>query len=183
MRHWCNLAAKESGPECACVSKDDFTVLGSGGGRPSSEHVYCVAIAFEMTEWAEQWICMKFCVMLEHSSAETMRMIQKAVAMGNWWLAALSRQCAHSCITPPAEFFFWWKKTYSPDLALCNFWLFPNLKSPLKGKRFQTFDEVQENWIGQLMAIGRSVWGLKVSTLKGTEASLSYVQCFLYLLQ
>ena len=24
---------------------------------------------------------------------------------------------------------------YSPDLVLCNFWLFPKLKSPLKGKR------------------------------------------------
>ena len=34
---------------------------------------------------------------------------------------------------------------------------------------------------GQLMVIGRIVWGLKVSTLKETEVSLSYVQCFLYL--
>jgi transposase len=25
---------------------------------------------------------------------------------------------------------------YSPDLALCDFWLFPNLKLPLKGRRF-----------------------------------------------
>ena len=30
---------------------------------------------------------------------------------------------------------------------------------------------------------GRTVWGPQVSTLKKTEASLSYVQCFLYLLQ
>ena len=28
---------------------------------------------------------------------------------------------------------------------------------------------------------GRTVWGPKVPTLKGTEASLSYIQCFLYL--
>ena len=28
---------------------------------------------------------------------------------------------------------------------------------------------------------GRTVWGPKVPTLKGTEALLSYVQCFLYL--
>ena len=27
---------------------------------------------------------------------------------------------------------------YSPDLVPCDFWLFPKLKSPLKGKRFQT---------------------------------------------
>jgi len=25
---------------------------------------------------------------------------------------------------------------YSPDLAPCDFWLFPNIKLPLKGRRF-----------------------------------------------
>ena len=39
---------------------------------------------------------------------------------------------------------------------------------------------IQKNMTGQLMAIGRTVWGPKVPTLKGTEASLSYVPCFLY---
>ena len=71
---------------------------------------------------------------------------------------------------------------YSPDLALCDFWLFPKLKSPLKGKRFQTFNEIQENTTGQLMVIGRNVWGPKMPTLYGTEVSLSHVQCFLPLL-
>ena len=70
---------------------------------------------------------------------------------------------------------------YSPDLAPCNFWLFPKLKSPLKGNKFQTVDEIQKNTTGQLMTIGTSVCGLKVPTLKVTEASLSYVQCTLYL--
>ena len=70
---------------------------------------------------------------------------------------------------------------YSPDLVLCNFWLFLKLKSPWKGKRFQIIDEIQENTMGQLMAIGRTVWGPKVPTFKGTEASLSHVPCFLYL--
>ena len=37
---------------------------------------------------------------------------------------------------------------YSPDLAPCDFWLFPKLKSPLKGKIFQTIDEIQENTWG-----------------------------------
>ena len=36
-----------------------------------SEHVYCVAITFKMTEQVKQGICMKFCVKLEHSSIET----------------------------------------------------------------------------------------------------------------
>ena len=54
--------------------------------------------------WVEQWICIKFCI-FEHSSAETIWMIQKAAAMGNWWLAASSQQRAHSCLTSYAEFF------------------------------------------------------------------------------
>ena len=57
---------------------------------------------------------------------------------------------------------------------------FPKTKSTFD-KRFQTVDEIQENTIRKLMAIGRTVWGPKVPTLKGTEASLSFVQCFLYL--
>ena len=67
---------------------------------------------------------------------------------------------------------------YSPNLAPCDFWLFLKLKWPLKGKRFQTVKEIQENVMQQLMAIGRTVWGPKVPTFKGTEVSLSYVQCF-----
>ena len=69
---------------------------------------------------------------------------------------------------------------YSPYLTPCDFQFFPKLKSPLKGKRFQNGDEIQENMMGQLRAIGRTMWGLKVPTTKGTEASLSYVQWFLY---
>ena len=69
-----------------------------------SKHVDCVAIAFKMTEWAEPWICIKFCVKLEHSSTETIWMIQKAAAMGNWLLAASSRQHTRSCIMSGAVF-------------------------------------------------------------------------------
>ena len=63
------------------MNNDDFTVLVSGGGQQMllSEHVYCVAIAFKMTEQVEQRICIKFCVKLEHSSMGTIRMIQTAM--------------------------------------------------------------------------------------------------------
>ena len=156
---------------------------------PLSEHVFCVANTFKMTEQVEQQICIKWCIKLEYSSIETIWMIQKAAAMGNWWLAASSWQCPCVCITSGAEYFgeslnhsgdsvpLW------PRFVSYNFWLFPKLKSPLKGKGFQTFDEIQENTTGHLMATGRTVWGPTVPTLKRTEASLSYVQCFLYLLQ
>ena len=147
-----------------------------------SEHVYCVALAFKMTEWVEQWSCIRFCIKPEYSSAETIWMIQKATAMGNWWLAA-SSQHSRSCIMSRIELFGETSNHPSdslnhprgPDLAPWDFWLFPKLKSPLKGKRFQTIDEIQENMMGQLMPIGRTVWDPKVPTLKGAKASLSYV--------
>ena len=123
-----------------------------------SEHLYCVAVLFKMTEQVEQGICIKFCIKLEHSSMETIWMTQKAAAMGNCWLAT-SQQRARSCITspPPVQGFLakhqitQVTQPYSPDLASCDFWLFPKLKSPLKGKRFQTVDEIQENTTGKLM--------------------------------
>ena len=51
---------------------------------PLSEHVYCVAVTFKMREQVEQQICIRFRGKLEQSSMETIRMIQKATAMGNW---------------------------------------------------------------------------------------------------
>ena len=47
-----------------------------------SEHVYCVAVTFKMTERVEQRICIRFCVKLEHSSAEAIQMIQKVLGDG-----------------------------------------------------------------------------------------------------
>jgi hypothetical protein len=32
---------------------------------------------------------------------------------------------------------------YSPDLATCDFFLFPNLKLKLKGRRFDAIQEIQ----------------------------------------
>ena len=52
-----------------------------------------------------QWICIKFHVKLEHSSKKTIWMIQKSTAIGNWWLAASSRQCTRSCIASCAKLF------------------------------------------------------------------------------
>jgi len=42
---------------------------------------------------------------------------------------------------------------YDSDLAPCNFWFFPKLKSPLKGRKFQTAHEIKETATRQLMAI------------------------------
>ena len=144
-----------------------------------------------MTEQVEQWIGIEFCVKLGHSSVETIQMIQKAAAMGNWWLAASSQQCTRSCIVSCVEFFgkIWSHPgdlaPYGPDLATCDFWFFAKLKSPLKGNRFQTIDEIQETTMGQLIVIGRTMWVPKVPTLKGPRrhCPMYNVSCILYLLQ
>ena len=104
-------------------------------------------------------------------------MIQKAAAMGTgeWQLhhdyvpAHASRlvQIFGDTSNHPSDS----APPHSPDLAPCDFWLFPKLKSPLKGKRFQIINHSQENWTRQLVAIGRTVGGPKVSTLKVTEVS------------
>ena len=83
------------------------------------------------------------------SEVERCNKTKTAAAMGNWRLAASSQQHICSSITSPKEVF---GKTsnHSGDsgpttaqiLHSTNFWLLLTLKSPLKGKRFQTIDEI-----------------------------------------
>ena len=122
--------------------------------------------------------------------------------MGNWWLAALSKQCTCSCIM--CHELFWWNIKYPGDSAslqprFCTLQLmaFPKTKITFeRGEipdRWWRFRKIQQGswWRFQQRIFqsvvdsgrdaGRTVWGPKVPTLKGTKASLSYVQCFLFL--
>jgi len=47
---------------------------------------------------------------------------------------------------------------YSLDLAPADFFLFPRLKTALKGRHFQTIEEIQENAIRELRAITESAF-------------------------
>ena len=47
---------------------------------------------------------------------------------------------------------------YSPDLAPAEFFLFPKLKTTLKGRRFQTIEEINENAVRELRAITESAF-------------------------
>lgn len=42
---------------------------------------------------------------------------------------------------------------YSPDLAPCDFFLFPKLKLPLRGHRFDTIEDIKRNSLAELKAI------------------------------
>ena len=151
-----------------------------------SEHVYCVAIAFKIIEPVKQQICTKFCVQLEYSSAETTPKIQKAAALGNWWLAASSWQHAHSCITSSAEFFS--EKSNHPGNSaplqprFVTLWLlaFPKTKITFEREEISDHQWDSGKYDGQLVATGGTVWGPKAPTWKGMETSLLYAQCFLY---
>ena len=84
-----------------------------------------------------------------------MRCGEIAAAMGNWWLAASLQQgaCLLQSFMVKREIIQVTQPACSPHLTPYDFCLFPKLKSPLRGKRFQTIDEIQENMMGQLMAI------------------------------
>ena len=47
---------------------------------------------------------------------------------------------------------------YSPDLAPADFFLFPKLKSTLKGRRFQKIEEIKENSLQDLRAIPQNAF-------------------------
>ena len=47
---------------------------------------------------------------------------------------------------------------YSPDLAPADFFLFPKFKSTLKGRRFQTIEEIKENSLQDLRAIPQNTF-------------------------
>jgi transposase len=55
---------------------------------------------------------------------------------------------------------------YSPDLAPADFFLFPKLKSTLKGRRFDTIEEIKENSLRQLKAIPKQAFQDSFETWK-----------------
>ena len=45
---------------------------------------------------------------------------------------------------------------YSPHVAPCDFWLFPKLKMPLKGTRFESREDIMRNAMEQLLTIPKT---------------------------
>ena len=112
---------------------------------PLSENVYSVATAFEMIEWVEQWICIKFCVNLEHSSAKTVWMIQKAAAMGKQWLEVSSQQCTHSYITSHAVFLWNIKSFRGLSPTTDQIWCPVTFGFPQNSRHFER-EEISNHW-------------------------------------
>ena len=115
-----------------------------------------------MTEWAEQWICIQFLSeawtflcgnYLDASEVcsngqpvignfiTTMHPLMHHISYRVFFQNTKApRNLAKHQSTQDTQ------PAYGPVLAPYDFWLFPKLKSVLKGKRFQTVSEIQENW-------------------------------------
>ena len=52
---------------------------------------------------------------------------------------------------------------YSPDIASCDFWMFPKLKMALKGKRFDDIKTIHSNATRELKAIPKTKLHLEIS--------------------
>jgi hypothetical protein len=77
--------------------------------------------------------------------------------------------------------------SYSPDLALCDFWLFPKVKMTIKGKRFELIQDIETATTAQLKTQKRtsrtasesenngiSVFEARVSILRGINGNVSF---------
>ena len=146
---------------------------------PLSDYVYRVAATFKMTEQVEQWIYIKFSVKLEHSSVEISRMIQKATAMANWWLAASSR----------AEFLVKHQITqvtqphYSPDLAPLTSGFSQNTNHLWKGRDFLLSLRFRKIWQGSWWRLGELCEVPRCLLWRGLRCHCPVynVSCILYL--
>ena len=164
---------------------------------PLSEHVYCVVIAFKAIEQVEQWICIKFCIKLEHSSAETIQVIQKSSAMGNWWLAASSQQWTHSCVSCRA---FWQTSNppgdsapLQPRFGALRLLAFPKTKITFErgeisdhqwdsGKYDGAADRYWENCVWSQSAYSEGDWGIIVLCTVFLVSCIFFKKCLFFIL-
>jgi len=84
---------------------------------------------------------------------------------------------------------------YSPDLAPCDFWLFPKVKMTLKDKRFESIQDIEAATTMQLKTRKRttittsengkndwiSVFEARGSILRGINGNVSFTVTFFYL--
>ena len=111
----------------------------------------------------------------------------EACSSGQLVIGSFITSSTCSCITCCAEF-FGETSNHPGDSALLlprfgTSWLLAFPKTKITFERGEIADHQWDSgkYKGAAMATGRTVWGPKMPTLKGTDASLPCVQCFLYL--
>lgn len=93
------------------------------------------------------------------------RVAMTAQSLASRELAAAA-QCALSHILAHRELFG--KKPYTPDLAPCNFALFPKLKLVLKGHQFATLDRIQEALLVVLNTLKQQDFRTHLTSVRST---------------
>ena len=136
-----------------------------------------------MTEQVEQWICIKFCVKLEHYLYGNHLDDSEGCSYGQLvigsFITTMCRLMHHVLCRV-----FWWNikspRWLSPDLAPCDFWLFPKLKSPLKGQNFRLL--VRLGLSGKYDGTADGNWENCVRSQGASFEDRGIIaQCFLYL--
>ncbi|PNF22745.1 hypothetical protein B7P43_G06664 [Cryptotermes secundus] len=125
-----------------------------------------------MTERLEQRYCIKFCQKLGDSQAETVHKIQQAFgndAMGFTQIKEWFKCFKHGLMSVDSEQLSGRSSTSqmipqvclapcSRDMVPCDFWLFPILKTLLKGCRFHSRKDIIQNAMAQLHAIPKEAF-------------------------
>ena len=117
-----------------------------------SEDVYFVVIAFEMTEQIEQWICIKFCVKLEHSSTELFGWFRRLQLLHD--SGPTHASCLEQSFLVKHQITQVTQSPYSPDLGPVNFWLFPKLNHFRKGRDLRPSMKFRKIWWGSRWRLG-----------------------------
>ena len=101
---------------------------------------------------------------------EVMRRLREAIRKkrpeswkNNSWLSHHDNAPAHSSLLvrnflAKNNTFIMPQPSYSPDLAPCDFFLFPRLKRPMKGRRFATIEEIKPESLRELKDIPQSAY-------------------------
>ena len=152
---------------------------------PLSEHVYCGAITFKMTERVEQQVCMKFVLSLNIPPQKLFSWFRRPQlwATGDWQLH-LDNMPSHAShliqsFLAKHQINQVTQSPYSPYLVPCDFWLF------WKGGDFRPLMRFRKIWWGswwqlrELCEVPRCLLGRGLRC----HCPMYNVSCILYLLQ
>ena len=87
-----------------------------------------------------------------HRLREAIRLKRSELWANNSWFVHHDNAQSHTALGLH-DHFVDPQPPYSPDLSPCDFWLFPKLKRPLRGTRFESIDEIKAESKKVLMAI------------------------------
>ena len=149
-RTGCATMFKESGLECAYVNSDDFTVLVSGGSSRQWVNMCSMwpSHSKQLSEYSYKSVP-NFALSLNIpprkllGDSEGQNYGQLVIGSFITAICSLSHHVSCKSFLAKHEITQVTQPCYSPDLGPCDFWLFPKLISPLKGKRFQIIDEIE----------------------------------------